>query len=102
MTLSLSDLAARIREKASRPGMLRAKACFDFGSEGRISVDSTIDPPRIDHEPIEADVTLLCTLDVFSGILEGKTDPAFAFLTGKLKVQGAMGLALKLNAFLED
>ena len=102
MTPTLDDLTARIREKAARPGILRARVLFDFGPQGRICIDSTLDPPRIDQGDIEADVTLLCTLEVFAGILDGTTDPAFAFLTGKLKVQGAMGLALKLNAFLEE
>jgi len=34
--------------------------------------------------------------------MDGRQDPNVAFMMGKLKVQGSMGLALKLNGFLED
>lgn len=102
MTDSLENLMERIQQKASRPGALRARVCFDFGAEGKIGVDSTVDPPRIGPEDLEADLRVLCTRDLFSRILDGQTDPAFAFLTGRLKIQGPMGLAMKLNAFLED
>jgi putative sterol carrier protein len=102
MTASLEDLTERIRQKASRPGVLRARVCFDFGAEGKIGVDSTRDPPQVGSEDLEADLRLLCTKDVFERILDGQADPAFAFLTGQIKIQGPMGLAMKLNAFLEE
>ncbi|HCU23768.1 MAG TPA: sterol-binding protein [Deltaproteobacteria bacterium] len=45
-----------------------------------------------------------CTVTVaatdFSDIIEGKLNPQMAFMTGKLKVAGDMGLALKLGAIL--
>ncbi len=48
----------------------------------------------------EADVTLIADADVFQGIIEGETNPTAAFMTGKLKVEGDMGLAMKLAGFL--
>jgi putative sterol carrier protein len=45
-----------------------------------------------------------CTVTVaaadFSDIIDGKLNPQMAFMTGKLKVAGDMGLALKLGAIL--
>ena len=36
----------------------------------------------------------------FSDLIEGKLNPQMAFITGKLKVKGDMGLALKLGSIL--
>lgn len=48
----------------------------------------------------EADVTLTAEAEVFRGILSGDVNPTMAFMTGKLKVDGNMGQAMKLGAVL--
>ena len=48
----------------------------------------------------EADVTLTAEADVFRAILDGDMNPTMAFMTGKLKVDGSMGQAMKLGAVL--
>lgn len=45
-------------------------------------------------------VTVLMTADDFVTMMAGKLDPQQAFLTGKLKVKGDMGTALKLGKLL--
>ena len=48
----------------------------------------------------EADVTLSADAETFQSILEGDTNPTSAFMTGKLKIDGDMGMAMKLAAVL--
>ncbi len=48
----------------------------------------------------EADVTLTASADTFQAILSGDMNPTMAFMTGKLSVDGNMGLAMKLGAVL--
>jgi putative sterol carrier protein len=45
-------------------------------------------------------VTLTAEADVFRAILEGNMNATTAFMTGKLVVDGSMGMAMKLGAVL--
>ena len=71
-------------------------AKFVIGDEGSVIIDG--DGARAGDD--DADVTLTAEADVFQAILEGETNPTAAFMTGKLKVDGDMGLAMKLASTL--
>ena len=100
--MSLEDVTQQIKQKiAAAPG-LTARVKFDFGDDGLVFVDTTRTPPVVSHDDLESDATLICSIDTFQGMLAGTQDPGIAFMMGKLKVQGSMGLAMKLNSILED
>ena len=67
-------------------------AKFVIGDEGSVMIDS--EGARAADE--DADVTLTADAEVFQDILEGNINPTAAFMTGKLSVDGDMGLAMKL------
>lgn len=71
-------------------------AKFDIEGEGTVMMDET--GARAGDE--EADVTLSADAETFQSILEGDTNPTSAFMTGKLKIDGDMGMAMKLAAVL--
>lgn len=71
-------------------------AKFDIEGEGSIIMDAS--GARASEE--DADVTLSADVETFQGILSGDTNPTSAFMTGKLKVSGEMGLAMKLASVL--
>lgn len=71
-------------------------AKFVMPGEGAIMLD----PQGIRAGDEEADVTLTATPEVFRAILEGEMNPTSAFMSGKLTIDGSMGLALKLGAAL--
>jgi len=73
-------------------------AKFVIGDEGSVMIDS--DGARAGDGDEDADVTLSADADVFQSILEGETNPTAAFMTGKLKIDGDMGLAMKLASTL--
>jgi len=85
---------AALNEKIS--GGFDGLAKFVLGDEGTIMIDSN--GARAADE--EADVTLIAEPDVFQAILEGDTNPTAAFMTGKLKVDGDMSMAMKLGSVL--
>ena len=71
-------------------------AKFVILDEGAVMVDAT--GVRAGDEP--ADVTLTATVEVFQQLLEGELSAAAAFMSGRLKVEGSMGLAMKLGGAL--
>ncbi|MCB1651696.1 MAG: SCP2 sterol-binding domain-containing protein [Alphaproteobacteria bacterium] len=100
--MSLESVTETIKQKMQNAHGLSARVKFDFGDEGLILADTTQSPATVSHEDGEADVTLKTSLDTFKAILAGTQDPNIAFMMGKLKIQGSMGLAMKLNGILED
>jgi len=69
---------------------------FVINGEGAVMVDSS--GVRAGDE--EADCTLSADPDVFQSMMDGSLNPTAAFMTGKLAVDGDMGLAMKLGAML--
>lgn len=100
--MSLESVTEQIKQKIDLATGFDAKVKFDFGDDGIIFVDATQTPASVSHEDEEADCTLRCSIDTFQGFLNGTQDPNIAFMMGKLKVEGSMGLAMKLNGILED
>ena len=101
--MSLETVTEKIKQKIDMAPQISAKVKFDFSDDGLIFIDASDHSDiRISHDDADADVTLKCSLDTFKGLMDGTKDPNICFMMGKLKVQGNMGLAMKLNAVLED
>ena len=71
-------------------------AKFVIEDEGAIIIDQTGARAADD----DADVTLTASADVFKAILYDELNPTTAFMTGKLSVDGDMGMAMKLTSVL--
>lgn len=100
--MSLEEVTEMMKAKMALAAGLDAKVKFDFGDDGLIFVDATQNPAELSHDDEDADCTLRCSLDTFKGFMAGTQDPTMAFMMGKLKVDGSMSLAMKLNAIIED
>ena len=48
----------------------------------------------------DADVTMSADADTFEQILSGELNPTGAFMSGKLSIDGDMGVAMKLASVL--
>ncbi|MGB5558977.1 MAG: SCP2 sterol-binding domain-containing protein [Paracoccaceae bacterium] len=71
-------------------------AKFVIEGEGAVMVDS--DGARAGDE--DADVTLTADTETFQSMMSGDLNPTAAFMSGKLAVDGDMGMAMKLGAIL--
>jgi putative sterol carrier protein len=99
--MTLDDIITQIRQKAVYAPSFGHTALFDFDEDGCVFLDGRESPPVISAARQDAEVTLATSLETFGKILSGESDPNIAFMMGRLKIRGSMGLALKLNAFLE-
>lgn len=100
--MNLQELTQAIEDKAAEHSPLNAKIKFDLGETGLIVLDATTSPPTLSHKDSEVDTTVIIAAENLEKILSGALDPTFAFMTGKLKINGSMGIAMKLNAVLGD
>ncbi len=71
-------------------------AKFEIEGEGSVVIDAA--GARASDEA--TDVTLSADVDTFQAMMSGETNPTSAFMTGKLRVEGDMGMAMKLASVL--
>ena len=48
----------------------------------------------------DADCTITADPNTFRDMFEGELDPTAAYMTGKIKIDGEMGIAMKLGQLL--
>ncbi|MGP1358500.1 SCP2 sterol-binding domain-containing protein [Roseicyclus sp.] len=79
-------------------GTFDGSAKFVIRGEGAVIVDGA--GVRAATEEDEADVTMTADAGTFQDILAGDLNPTAAFMSGKLKLDGDMGTAMKLGSAL--
>lgn len=94
--MSLAEHTEMIKSKTAKAGDLNKKVKFVLTDEGIIHIDATQDPIAVTNDDLDADVTFTLSMDNFEGLVEGSLNPQMAFMMGQLKIDGDMGLALKL------
>lgn len=95
----MSDLLNQAAEELNGKmagGGFDGSAKFVISGEGAIVIDAG--GARIADD--DADVTLTADADTFRAIFEGDMNPTSAFMSGKLTVDGNMGMAMQLASVL--
>lgn len=100
--MTLDQIEAQMKSRAINFTGLGALVKFDFGGGEALFIDGRSMPPAISRSGGPPDTTLTISAENLVKLAEGKLAPTLAFMTGKLKVSGNMGIALKLANMLED
>ncbi len=94
--MSIEYLTESVRQKVGADPGLQTRIKFVVRGAGVIHVDSHTTPPAIVNEDLDAECTITVSAGDFASIMSGEMDAASAFLTGKLEVDGDMGVAMNV------
>ena len=70
---------------------------FDIEGAGKWKVDVQDGNVSVTEDAEDADVTITTSEETFDKITSGEQNATSAYMTGKLKVKGDMGAAMKLQ-----
>lgn len=93
--MSLDAIADKLRERVASSGF-DGSVKFDLGGDGVILVDGQ----TVSTQDGAADCTITISKDDFVALAEGELNPTMAFMSGKLKVDGDMSIAMQLSQIL--
>ncbi len=93
--MSLESLTEQIRTVVGTDSDMKAKVKFAT-DEGTVFIDTTQVPNVVTNEDQDADCTLEISAKNALKMLDGDLNPMTAFMMGKLKVKGDMGVAMKI------
>ena len=98
--MSLEQLTIGMRERVGEDCGLGSSVKWDFGDGTFLMLDASQVPNVVSNDDSEADCTLKISLDDFVAMTQGELDGTSAFMSGKLKIEGDMGIAMKLQGVL--
>jgi len=100
--VSAESVARSLEAKLAEFAGLNARVRFDMGGDGTIAVDAKDGPPRIADERMEADCTIRVSAENLEKLIAGALNPMLAYTLGKLRIDGSLGVAMKVAALLEE
>lgn len=95
--MSIDVTTKKVEELAGKTGGIGNTIKFAF-DEGVIYLDGTGESNVVSNEDKDAQCTVKMKMDDFNSLLEGSLNPMTAFMTGKFKIEGDMGVAMKLQS----
>ncbi len=95
--MALELVLAKVSEMAAKSPAIDASIKFDLGGE-IVHLDGKGTSNVVSTENKEADCTISMSSEDFQGMLSGSLNPMMAFMSGKIKIDGDMGVAMKLQS----
>ena len=97
--MNIDTILAGINAQAASAGPIGASIKFQLDDKC-IFVDGTGDSNVISMDDREADCVIISSIDTFKDLQSGDLNPMMAVMSGKVKIKGDMGVAMKLQSLL--
>jgi len=94
--VTLDEVINALKQRAAGKSAIGAKVKVDLGSDGQIMLDGTAGENVISTGDGDADCTVTLSLANFAALLEGGLAPELAYLTGRMKISGDMGVVMRM------
>ncbi len=91
MSEALDEAVKALKSKVGEGGF-DGSVRFDIEDEGSVRLDDS----GVSESDAEADCVISGSLDTFREMFDGELDPTSAFMTGRIKIDGDMSVAMKL------
>lgn len=100
--MSLEAVTDQIRTQLPQLAALGYKVKFAIDDGGVVLIDATSATPELSNEDADADCTISLTEDKLVQLINGQLSPTLAYTLGQIKVDGSLGVAMKLASLLES
>ncbi len=100
--MSLEQLTEQVKIQAPQLATLGYKVMFDVEGEGIILIDGTASPVTVVNDGTDADCTISLSAGNLEKLIAGDLSPTLAYTLGQIKVDGSLGVAMKLASLLES
>jgi len=97
--MEFSQIVDQIQKQASNVEPLGASFKFVL-DDNPIFIDGSGDSNVVSTDDNEADCTITTSVETLQKLKSGDLNPMMAVMTGKIKIKGDMGLAMKLQSLI--
>lgn len=97
--MAFDNILEGITERAAKKPALGNTLKFDFGDR-QIFINGSGAANAVSTENADADCVVQISEADFEALVKGELNPMGAFMSGKIKVKGDMGVAMKLQSLL--
>jgi putative sterol carrier protein len=96
--MNAQELTTFLKGRAAEMPVMDLSIKLNLKGDGIIHVNSRGTENVVSNEDLPADCTVTITPDNFQKLIKGKLNPMMAVMTGKLKIDGDMSVAMKLQS----
>jgi len=97
--MDINIITEAIKTQASNVAPMGAKLKFLLDEEA-IMIDGSGEENIVTNDNTDADCVIIASKETFIALKDGKLNPMMAVMSGKVKIKGDMGLAMKLQSLI--